>query len=178
MNAYEVRSRCSQGKFLPHHLLKSQAQLFTLDNELLLLLLQYTRLATDPVLLFNHFFSVAFFSTWILLTNPRRVGVPGSKKLELVRPSLVEYPFLLVTALRTVSVHLSSAHRFSLLTFIFPGLTRSGRRLWCSHPYYGQRFVGGNRWTLNYFGMYFPSTSQTHKHVIHLHACYVPTNLS
>jgi hypothetical protein len=36
------------------------------------------------------------------------VRVPGSKELELVRPSLIEYPFLLITALRTVSVHFSS----------------------------------------------------------------------
>ncbi|KAH9933976.1 squalene monooxygenase [Epithele typhae] len=46
-----------------------------------------------PFLLFRHFFTVAFYSIWVMFTHPRQVGVIDGKPV-LRRPRPDEYPFL------------------------------------------------------------------------------------
>ncbi|KAA1470077.1 squalene epoxidase [Dentipellis sp. KUC8613] len=57
-------------------------------------------ISPDPVVLFYHFFSVAFYSIWVMFTHARPIASPHSEKPVLARPGLDEYPFLLVKAIR------------------------------------------------------------------------------
>ncbi|KAI0821747.1 squalene monooxygenase [Trametes gibbosa] len=53
----------------------------------------------DPVLLFRHFFTVAFYAIWVLFTHPRRVGEVDGKPV-YARPRPDEYPFLAFKSLQ------------------------------------------------------------------------------
>ena len=63
----------------------------------------FCRVIPDPVLLFNHFFLVAFYSLWVMFTHVRPVLSPGSEKPEYAAPRLDEYPLLCLKAIRVVS---------------------------------------------------------------------------
>ncbi|KAH6915608.1 squalene epoxidase [Coprinopsis sp. MPI-PUGE-AT-0042] len=56
-------------------------------------------IAPSPVLLFNHFFAVAFYSLWVMFTHPH--PIPSSQgKQQYATPQLWQYPGLLIKALR------------------------------------------------------------------------------
>lgn len=57
-------------------------------------------LTPKPLLLFYHFFSVAFYSIYILLTQ----GMPPKPGSKAVVPSWAEVPGLLLFSVRVVSV--------------------------------------------------------------------------
>ncbi|RPD53095.1 squalene monooxygenase [Lentinus tigrinus ALCF2SS1-6] len=52
-----------------------------------------------PFTLFRHFFTVAFYSIWVLCTHPRQVGVVDGKPIYR-RPRPDEYPFLAFKSLQ------------------------------------------------------------------------------
>ncbi|PPR05224.1 hypothetical protein CVT24_010330 [Panaeolus cyanescens] len=58
----------------------------------------------SPVLLFYHFFSVAFYSIWVMFTHPDIVppapGAPENVKPVYARPSIFQYPALTLKAFR------------------------------------------------------------------------------
>ena len=56
-----------------------------------------------PFLLFRHFFTVAFYSIWVLFTHPRRVGTREDGKAVLRRPRPDEWPLLAVRSVQVVS---------------------------------------------------------------------------
>ena len=56
-----------------------------------------------PFLLFRHFFTVAFYSIWVLFTHPRRVGTRDDGKAVLRRPRPDEWPLLAVRSVQVVS---------------------------------------------------------------------------
>jgi len=59
----------------------------------------------SPVLLFNHFFSVAFYSIWVMFTHPRPV-VPStsseSQKVRYATARVDEYPVLFFKSIRVL----------------------------------------------------------------------------
>ncbi|KAI0047410.1 squalene monooxygenase [Auriscalpium vulgare] len=64
----------------------------------------------DPVLLFNHFFAVAFYSLWIMFTHPRDVWLPNADKPIRAVPRFDEYPGLVIKSFRVVSCVSTSPH--------------------------------------------------------------------
>ena len=56
----------------------------------------------SPALLFRHFFTVAFYSIWVLFTHPRQVGSVDGKPV-YARPRPDEYPLLAVKSVQVVS---------------------------------------------------------------------------
>ncbi|KAI0710926.1 squalene monooxygenase [Earliella scabrosa] len=53
----------------------------------------------SPALLFRHFFTVAFYSIWVLFTHPRQVGSVDGKPV-YARPRPDEYPLLAVKSVQ------------------------------------------------------------------------------
>ncbi|KDQ61962.1 hypothetical protein JAAARDRAFT_150938 [Jaapia argillacea MUCL 33604] len=53
-------------------------------------------IAPSPVLLFNHFFAVAFYSIWCMFTHPQPYTVAGSEKVLYKVPRLDQYPMLVI----------------------------------------------------------------------------------
>ncbi|KAK0222011.1 squalene epoxidase-domain-containing protein [Armillaria fumosa] len=54
----------------------------------------------SPVLLFNHFFSVALYSIWVMFTHPRTIQSRAGQKLKSIAPQFDEYPVLVFKSLR------------------------------------------------------------------------------
>jgi hypothetical protein len=65
-----------------------------------LVLIPYPRLTPKPLMLFYHFFSVAFYSIYILLTSGPPAGV-GEKKSG--PPGWLELPGLMIFSVKVVS---------------------------------------------------------------------------
>ena len=70
------------------------------------------RIAPSPLLLFTHFFAVAFYSIWVMFTHPREArsvssSTPDSKlaSLQLPPPGIEEYPWLVVKSFRVVCLY-------------------------------------------------------------------------
>lgn len=60
-------------------------------------------IAPSPVLLANHFFSVALYSIWVMFTHPHLVSsAPSNQKPIYKTARLEEYPFLLIKSVRVV----------------------------------------------------------------------------
>lgn len=64
-------------------------------------------IAPEPLLLFNHFFAVAFYSIWVMFTHPRAVvdGACASGKPTMRTPTFDEYPGLLIKSVQVVCLH-------------------------------------------------------------------------
>ncbi|RDB27679.1 Squalene monooxygenase [Hypsizygus marmoreus] len=54
----------------------------------------------SPVLLFSHFFAVAFYSIWVMFTNPQPIRASTTGKPLYAAPSIDQYPALFLKSLR------------------------------------------------------------------------------
>ncbi|KAJ7770935.1 squalene epoxidase-domain-containing protein [Mycena maculata] len=57
-------------------------------------------LAPSPALLTYHFFSVAFYSIWVMFTHPRPIPGPPHAEPRYAAARVDEYPFLLIRSVR------------------------------------------------------------------------------
>ncbi|TFK37464.1 squalene epoxidase [Crucibulum laeve] len=57
-------------------------------------------IAPSPVLLFSHFFSVAFYSIWVMFTHPRQIGASQDGKPVYATARLDQYPFLFIKSVQ------------------------------------------------------------------------------
>lgn len=55
----------------------------------------------SPAVLFWHFFSVAFYSIWVMFTHPHTVMGPDGKSTQVV-PSVDSYPYLILKSFHVV----------------------------------------------------------------------------
>ena len=114
------------------------------------------------MLLTYHFFSVAFYSIWVMFTHPHVVPAPpkhiangngyvnGNGHVDDLKPMrttprIHHYPALFIKSLSVVSL-LRDPRRFFLPIFFFCAVLDSLRRLW-SFASYGQKSGGGPRVT-------------------------------
>jgi len=82
-------------------------------------------IAPSPVLLAYHFFSVAFYSIWVLYTHPRPVQKSPGEKSVLQVARIHEYPLLLIKSIRT----------FWTACVVFGPLLWSEIRWWAPHDH-------------------------------------------
>ncbi|KAJ3496117.1 hypothetical protein NLJ89_g10531 [Agrocybe chaxingu] len=57
-------------------------------------------IAPSPSLLAYHFFSVAFYSIWVMFTYPALLSSSSGDKPVYATPSVLDYPYLLIRAIR------------------------------------------------------------------------------
>lgn len=140
VNASMALSHFFQGK-LPHRSYQVFSTLLTSQSNLALV----DRITPSFTLLFRHFFTVAFYSIWVMFTHPRPRKIDGTDKPVVVAPGFDEYPYLTVKAFQVVSFFsfvLLRLRPFSALSFQFLQsmltpvlfLISSGRRVLCSDP--------------------------------------------
>ena len=93
-------------------------------------------------LLAYHFFSVAFYSIWIMFTHPRTIPSSpnghsnGNAKPHSTKPQFSQYPALLKKSIRVVGLSISEYYPFSEIF-----VSSSGQLVWCSVLYYGRKYV-------------------------------------
>lgn len=68
--------------------------------------------------LFTHFFSVAFYSIWIMFTAPREIGSDRDGKPVLAAPGIDEYPLLVLKGFQVVSTSLSHVESVTDVFFL------------------------------------------------------------
>lgn len=61
------------------------------------------RITPSFALLFRHFFTVAFYSIWVMFTHPQPRKLEGTDKTMFVVPGFDEYPYLIVKSFQVVS---------------------------------------------------------------------------
>ncbi|KAF8635148.1 hypothetical protein AX15_000526 [Amanita polypyramis BW_CC] len=81
----------------------------------------------SPALLAFHFFSVAFYSIWVLFTHPKSVSTSPGEKPVLQVPRVYEYPGLFVQSIRT----------FWKACVVFGPLVWTEVRWWAPHNWTG-----------------------------------------
>ncbi|KAJ7582568.1 squalene epoxidase-domain-containing protein [Mycena floridula] len=77
-------------------------------------------IAPSPYLLFFHFFSVAFYSIWVMFTHPRPVQRHSSDEPVIMTPSVFQYPMLFIKGIRV----------FATAVLVFGPLVWSEIRWW------------------------------------------------
>lgn len=59
------------------------------------------RIIASPAVLFWHFFSVAFYSIWVMFMHPHTVIGSDGKPIEVIH-SIDQYPFLFMKSIQVV----------------------------------------------------------------------------
>lgn len=131
----------------------SLGQLFSYHVTSSILKVCIRRIAASPMLLAYHFFSVAFYSIYVMFVYPsipppsqslngQANGNGHSVDVSPVyrRPSLLKYPALLIKGVRVVCLS-SVSFAFHDLDFLY--VHSSGQRVSSSALYYGQNSAGG-----------------------------------
>lgn len=96
------------------------------------------RIAPSPSLLAYHFFSVAFYSIWVMFVHPRSVTNPANPdKPLMVMPKIWEYPWLAAKSVAVVS-------RWSRARIALADEISFGRHASCLAHSCGRKYGGGD----------------------------------